>query len=279
MREIQWFPGHMKKTQRRITEELKNIDFTIELLDARIPLSSKNPDLKRLTAGKPSVLLLGKSDLADAKVTEQFVSAFSEEGTKVFSCDCKSGAGLAPLSAAVREVCRERLEKNAARGISRPLRAMIVGVPNVGKSALINRLCGRTKTKVENRPGVTRELSWTRTALGFDLLDTPGVLWPKFTDRKVGENLAITGAIRDEVLSAEEIAYALFLRFAEHYPDALKERYGITDPSDYEHAISAVARRRGMLLSGGVPDEERAARAFLDDFRAARIGAFTLERG
>ncbi|MBQ2730965.1 MAG: ribosome biogenesis GTPase YlqF [Clostridia bacterium] len=278
MREIQWFPGHMKKTQRRITEELKNIDFTFELLDARIPLSSKNPDLKKLTQGKPSIVLLGKSDLADPEVTRDFVRAFSEDGSFVFSCDCKSGQGLSPIQDAVRRLCAERLEKNAARGIHRPLRAMIVGVPNVGKSALINRLCGKAKTKVENRPGVTRDLSWTRTSLGFDLLDTPGVLWPKFTDRAVGENLAITGAIRDEVLSAEEIAWALFCRFAAFYPEGLKERYGITDPSDYDAAITAVARRRGMLLSGGVPDEERAAKALIDDFRNGRIGNFTLER-
>lgn len=267
----------MKKTQRNITEQLKNVDFTIELLDSRVPLSSKNPDLKKLTEGKPSLVLLGKSDLADPAVTREFVRAFSEKGP-VFACDCKSGNGLAPLSDAVKKLCAERLEKNAARGIHRPLRAMIVGVPNVGKSALINRLCKKAKTKVENRPGVTRDLSWTRTDLGFDLLDTPGVLWPKFTDRRVGENLAITGAIRAEVLSAEEIAYALFCRFAEFYPDALRERYGIEDASDYDHAITAVARRRGMLLSGGVPDEERAAKAFLDDFRSLRIGAFTLER-
>ncbi|MBR6530650.1 MAG: ribosome biogenesis GTPase YlqF [Clostridia bacterium] len=278
MREIQWFPGHMKKTQRRITEELKSIDFTFELLDARIPLSSKNPDLKRLTQGKPSIVLLGKSDLADPSATREFVRAFSEDGTMVFSCDCKSGNGLAPLKDAVQKLCADRLEKNAARGIHRPLRAMIVGVPNVGKSALINRLCKKAKTKVENRPGVTRELSWTRTDLGFDLLDTPGVLWPKFTDRKVGENLAITGAIRDEVLSVEEIAYALLCRFGELYPDALQERYGITDPSDYDTSITAVAKRRGMLLGGGVPDEERAAKALIDDFRSARIGTFTLER-
>ena len=278
MREIQWFPGHMKKTQRRITEELKNIDFTFELLDARIPLSSKNPDLKKLTQGKPSIVLLGKSDLADPEVTRDFVRAFSEDGSFVFSCDCKSGQGLSPIQDAVRRLCAERLEKNAARGIHRPLRAMIVGVPNVGKSALINRLCGKAKTKVENRPGVTRDLSWTRTSLGFDLLDTPGVLWPKFTDRAVGENLAITGAIRDEVLSAEEIAWALFCRFAAFYPEGLKERYGITDPSDYDASITAVARRRGMLLSGGVPDEERAAKALIDDFRNGRIGNFTLER-
>lgn len=278
MREIQWFPGHMKKTQRRITEELKNIDFTFELLDSRVPLSSKNPDLKRLTQGKPSIVLLGKSDLADPEVTRAFVRTLSSETTPVFACDCKSGTGLAPLQDAVKALCAERLEKNAARSIRRPLRAMIVGVPNVGKSALINRLCGKAKTRVENRPGVTRELSWTRTELGFDLLDTPGVLWPKFSDRKTGENLAITGAIRDEVLSAEEIAWALFCRFAEFYPDALRERYGITDPSNYDEAITAVARRRGMLLSGGVPDEERAAKALIDDFRSARIGRFTLER-
>ncbi len=277
MREIQWFPGHMKKTQRLITEQLKNIDFTIELLDARIPLSSKNPDLKKLTEGKPSIVLLGKSDLADPTVTREFVQAFSDKNP-VFACDCKSGNGLSPLADAVKKLCAEKLEKNAARGIHRPLRAMIVGVPNVGKSALINRLCKKAKTKVENRPGVTRDLSWTRTDLGFDLLDTPGVLWPKFTDRRVGENLAITGAIRAEVLSAEEIAYALFCRFADFYPTALRERYGIEDPRDYDHAITAVARRRGMLLSGGVPDEERAAKAFLDDFRSQRIGTFTLER-
>lgn len=278
MREIQWFPGHMKKTQRRITEELKNVDFTIELLDARVPVSSKNPDLARLTQNKPSIVLLGKSDLADDAVTHRFVRAYQTEKTPVFACDCKAGTGLSSLQEAVRFVCAETLEKNAARGINRPLRAMIVGVPNVGKSALINRLCGKAKTRVENRPGVTRELAWTRTRQGFDLLDTPGVLWPKFTERTLGENLAITGAIRDEVLSAEEIAYALLLRFAALYPEALTERYGITDAADYDTSIEKIARRRGMLLSGGLPDEERAAKAFLDDFRSGRIGAFTLER-
>lgn len=279
MKEIQWFPGHMTKTRREMEKALPLTDFTLEVLDARAPLSSKNPDLGKLTQNKPSVVLLNKADLADERVTRAFAERFCEK-TPVLICNCKSGAGLEGLQDTVTTLMRETLEKHRRKGVRRPLRAMVFGVPNVGKSALINRLCGKNKAKVENRPGVTRELSWTRTSLGFDLLDTPGVLWPKFDDRVIGENLAITGAIRSEVLSLEEIAYALYLRLSRWYPDALSERFGYEPEAgdDYLAVAEKIARRRGKLLSGGRADEDAVAKLILDEFRSGLLGRITLER-
>lgn len=268
----------MAKAQREISAALRHVDFVLELLDARIPLSSQNPDLARLTQGRPLISLLNKADLADEAVTARFLEYFAARERCALACDCKSGAGLGPLGQLARTLLKPVLERDAARGVRRPLRAMVVGVPNVGKSALINRLCGKAKTKVENRPGVTRILSWTRTSMGFELLDTPGVLWPKFSARTIGENLALTGAVRDEVLSAEELAAALLNRLRALYPAALSERFGIgAIPDDCEETLCAVAKRRGLLLSGGVADSERAAALLVEEFRAGKLGRISLE--
>lgn len=281
--QIQWFPGHMAKTRRMIAEYLKDVDFVVELLDARIPKSSENPEIAGLVAGKPRLTLLSKSSLADSAATELWRRAFAEAGRECIFYDCRTGEGISAIAPAARRLCAEKLEKYRARGMEgRKLKAMIVGIPNVGKSSLINRLSAANKAKVEDRPGVTLNKQWVSTSLGFDLLDMPGVLWPKFGDRVVGENLALTGAIRDEIMDVEMLACVLCGRLRAEYGALLAARYklkdGETDGLSDAELVELVGRRRGFLVSGGEVDFLRTANMLLDEFRAGKIGRITLDR-
>ena len=281
---IQWFPGHMAKTRRMITENLKNADLIIEILDARIPYSSKNPEIARLTEGKPRIILLNKASLADPTQSEKWRRQYTESGCICILTDCVNGNGMDKLTAAINELMSEKLQRYNDKGMSgRKLKAMVLGIPNVGKSSLINKLCGNKKAKVEDRPGVTVNKQWVPTNIGIDLLDMPGVLWPKFDDRTVGENLAITGAIKDAVVDIEELAMILCSRLRRQYPDELSARYKLGDMSQYNDLtdwdlVEVIGRKRGFLVSGGEVNTERTAIIFLDEFRAGTIGRITLDR-
>lgn len=281
---IQWFPGHMAKTRRLITENLKNVDAVIELLDARIPYSSRNPEIARLCAGKPSVILLNKAALSDPRITREWSNRYTNADTICIETDCLTGMGLPQIAPAIRKLCENKLERYEQKGMTgRSLKAMVVGIPNVGKSSLINRLCGNKKAKVENRPGVTLNKQWVATDLGILLLDMPGVLWPKFDEKKVGENLAITGAIKNDILDTEEIATVLCARLRTSYPDLLALRYKLEtiptqeEVNDYE-LLSLIGKKRGFLLSGGEVNTERTANMLLEEFRSAKIGKISLDQ-
>lgn len=280
---IQWFPGHMAKTKRLITECLPLVDIVIEVLDARIPVSSKNPVLDSLLGEKPRLAVFSKSALADPEASRLWQAYYREKGTETIFYDCRSGDNLNAIAPKVREILGEKLERYESKGMTgRKLKAMIVGIPNVGKSSLINALAGSNRAKVENRPGVTLTKQWITTKVGIDLLDMPGVLWPKFEDRIVGENLAITGAIKDDVLDIEQLAVLLVGRLRKIAPDKLSERYKLGDMAQYDdipdhELFEIIGRKRGFLVSGGEVDWERSANMLLDEFRAARIGRITLE--
>ena len=283
--QIQWFPGHMAKTRRMITENIKNVDFVIELLDARIPYSSKNPEIARLTEGKPRIILLNKASLADPAQSEKWKSKYTGDGCECILTDCVNGSGLDKLMPAVNKLMEEKLQRYSDKGMTgRKLKAMVLGIPNVGKSSLINRLCGNKKAKVEDRPGVTLNKQWVPTNLGIDLLDMPGVLWPKFDDQTVGENLSMTGAIKDAVVNVEEIAMFLCGRLRKLYPEALAARYKLSsDMSEYDDLsdwdlVELIGRKRGFLISGGEVNTERTALMLLDEFRGGIIGRITLDR-
>ena len=280
---IQWFPGHMAKTRRLIGENLKNVDIVIELLDARIPSSSRNPEITRLTEGKPLITLLNKSMLADPAETEKWVKHYTGDGHICIPFDCIGKKGTDRLIPAVRTVLADKIARYEQKGMhGRKLRAMVVGIPNVGKSSLINLLGGTKKAKVENRPGVTLAPQWVTTKEGLDLMDMPGVLWPRFDDREIGENLAITGAIKDDVVEIETLAVALCHKLRHRYPVLLAERYKLEantvtgNLSDYE-LFEAIGKKRGFLISGGEINTERTANTLLDEFRAAKIGRITLD--
>ena len=279
--QIQWFPGHMARTRRMIAENLRHVDLVLELLDARIPLSSRNPEIARLTAGKPTLVLLNKADLADPDQNRLWQRRCCGESTACLLTDCAGGDGIARLAPAIRELMADRLRRNAEKGVNRRLRAMVLGIPNVGKSTLINRICGNRKARAEDRPGVTRDKQWVSTGIGVDLLDMPGILWPKFEDRHVGENLALTGAIKDEILDTEALAVLLCGRLRRLYPGLLSARYRLQDippELDDNGLFLAIGRRRGFLAGGAEVDTERTARVLLDEFRAAKIGRITLDR-
>ena len=279
---IQWFPGHMARTRRLIRENLPLVDAVVELRDARIVKSSANPEINSLLKGKPRVLLLNKSDLADESVTSMWRSYFENRGIAVLGVDCRSGRGLGALEPTVRRAAADRIERLAARGMgSRPLRLMVVGIPNVGKSSLINRLAKSRRAKVEDRPGVTRGPQWVKLSGGMELLDMPGVLWPKFEDRGVGRNLAYTGAIKDDILDTEDLAASLLALLSKSYPDKLSARYALCGQDmegDGYSLLLAVAKNRGMKIAGGEADTLRAAAAVLDEFRAGTLGRISLER-
>ena len=280
---IQWFPGHMAKTKRLITECLPLVDIVIEVLDARIPVSSKNPVLDSLLGQKPRLAVFSKSALADPEASRLWPAYYRDKGTETIFYDCRSGDNLNAIAPKVREILGEKLERYESKGMTgRKLKAMIVGIPNVGKSSLINALAGSNRAKVENRPGVTLTKQWITTKVGIDLLDMPGVLWPKFEDRIVGENLAITGAIKDDVLDIEQLAVLLVGRLRKIAPEKLSERYKFGDMAQYDdipdhELFEIIGRKRGFLVSGGEVDWERSANMLLDEFRAARIGRITLE--
>lgn len=280
---IQWYPGHMAKTRRMIREMLPEVDFVIELRDARIPLSSANPDIKKLIGSKPHVIVFTKADLADPETTAQWKHFFMKNGETVSFVDLHDKRTVSELKGSISLLMREKAEKYRAGGMSgRPLRALVSGIPNVGKSTLLNLLAGQKRAKTEDRPGVTRDKQWISAAAnagGFELLDTPGVLWPKFDDQRVGENLALTGAIRDEILDTEKLALILCSRLAETYPEKFCERYKIelTDGMTQYEIFEAVARKRGFIIPGGEINTERTAVTLLNEFRDAKIGRISLE--
>ncbi len=281
---IQWFPGHMAKTRRMISENLKNVDIIIEILDARIPYSSRNPEITRLTEGKPTLLLLNKASMADPVQNKLWINRYTTENTRCLLTDCVTGEGLNRMEGAIKEILADKLRRYEEKGmIGRRVRAMVLGIPNVGKSSLINRICKGKKAKVENRPGVTLDKQWVSTGIGVDLLDMPGILWPKFEERRVGENLALTGAIRDGVLDTEALAPILCKRLRVLYPELLSARYKLGDMAQYE-ALSdydlflTIGKKRGFLISGGEINTERTALTLLDEFRNVKIGRITLER-
>ncbi len=277
---IQWFPGHMKKTQRQMEEDLRLVDAVCELLDARIPASSRNPDIAALCGGKPRLIILNRIDLADPAATRQWAQYFRDSGAVVLQTDCKSRRGVGDFVPAVRELLKEKLARYAERGqAGRPLKLMIVGIPNVGKSTLINQISGRKGAKAENRPGVTRGKQWVTVGQGLLLLDTPGILWPKFDDPEVGRRLAYTGAVKDDILDLETLACGLMELLWQHYPAALQERYRLGEPEDTTGygLLQLAGRRRGFLLARGEIDTERMARILLEEFRSGKLGRITLE--
>ena len=279
---IQWFPGHMAKTRRVMQECLPSVDLVLELLDARIPYSSKNPEIEKMLGTKPRIIVMTKASLADPDVSAAWLEHFKRAGTPAVLVNSTTGEGIDRLSDTVRKVMAEKLERYASKGMTgRKLKAMIVGIPNVGKSSLINRLAGATKAKVENRPGVTLAKQWVPTSIGLDLLDMPGVLWPKFEDERVGENLAMTGAIRDHILDTEEIAMLLAARLCKCAPEKFHNRYKLspeeTEGLDSYDLFELVGRKRGLLMSGGEVNHERCAAMLLEEFRSAKIGRISLE--
>lgn len=276
---IQWYPGHMTKTRRQIEADLKLVDAVCEIVDARIPMSSRNPDIDAICGGKPRILVLNRMDLADPEATKKWAAFFRDKGMSVIATDCKSRRGISDFTPAARRACAEKLERDAKRGMNRPLRVMVVGIPNVGKSTLINQISGRKGAKAENRPGVTRGKQWVTVDAGLQLLDTPGILWPKFEDPRVGMMLAYTGAVKENVIDLEELACFLMTLLHKHYPKALLDRYQVEAPEDTPgwELLELAGRKRGYLVSGGEVNLERMARVLLDEFRGGKLGKFTLE--
>ncbi|MBE6565024.1 MAG: ribosome biogenesis GTPase YlqF [Ruminococcaceae bacterium] len=281
---IQWFPGHMAKTKRLIRESLSSVDLIIEVLDARVPLSSANPELMRLISGKPLLKLFSKTGLADPDKTAAWKRFYAEKGIECVFIDTISGSGYNEIMPAVRRLLAEKIERNEKKGMSgKALRAMVVGIPNSGKSSLINKLAGAKKARVEDRPGVTVSKQWVSTSIGLELLDMPGVLWPKFEDQTVGLRLAFTGAVKDDVLDLLDVASRLCGTLRETYPRCLCERYKLSEEELYADELSydlllRIGKKRGFLLSGGVVDDDRTARILLDEFRGGKIGRITLEK-
>lgn len=278
---IQWYPGHMTKTKRRMEKDLKLVDAVAEIIDARIPVSSRNPDLASLTSGKPRIVLLNKCDMADSRATAKWVEHLNTENVRSIPVDCKSGRGVDKFVPALSALLHDRIESYKAKGMVNPtMRVMIVGIPNVGKSTFINRISKKNKAVSADRPGVTRGNQWFTVAKGFEMLDTPGVLWPKFEDQTVGERLAFTGAVKSDVMDTELLAVRLLDLLRELKTPEFKDRYKLTEEDftlqSYE-LLERIARSRGMLISGGEPDTERAAYTLLDEFRAAKLGRITLE--
>lgn len=284
---IQWYPGHMTKTRRMIAEQLKNVDAVCEILDARIPISSRNPDVDELTAGKPRLVVLNRVDQADKASTDRWAAYFRNKGYAVLGSDAKSGQGTARFAGAVRELLAEKIRAYEEKGQNRVLRVMILGIPNVGKSTFINKIAGRKTAKTEDRPGVTRSKQWVPIDRNLELLDTPGILWPKFEDQSVGLNLAYTGAVKDDILDTETLGCHLMAYLGDHYPDALSAAYklpGIPGREAEENDIAwgyrllqSAGKKRGFLISGGEVDTERMAKILLDEFRSGKLGRFTLE--
>ena len=277
---LSWFPGHMTKTKRMIASELPHMDAVCEILDARIPLSSRNPDVDDLTAGKPRLIVLNRADQADPAQTRRWSQYFRAKGWAVLEANAKGGVGTEKFAAAVRELLRDKLEAYAAKGqVGRVVRVMVLGIPNVGKSTFINKVAKRKTAKAEDRPGVTRSKQWVPVDATLELLDTPGILWPKFDDPEVGKRLAFTGAVKDDVLDIEELACYLMDYLAAHYADVLTERYKITveDGDSGYDLLEKAGRKRGFLMRGAQVDTERMARILLDEFRGGKLGRFTLE--
>lgn len=277
---IQWFPGHMAKTKRMIKASLPLVDAVAEIIDARIPISSKNPDLQTLIGGKPRVVILNKADIADEASVQKWISWYNKQGITAIAADCRSGRGVNKFVPAVKSVLKDMLAKYEAKGMGgRVIHVMVVGIPNVGKSSLINRLAKQKKAKVEDRPGVTLNKQWVKIADDVELLDMPGVLWPKFEDKVVGERLAFTGAVKDDVVDVEALASRLLYTLNDMYKDTVETRYKITTDEDEDgyDILCKVGKSRGMLISGGEINTERAAITVLDEFRSGKLGRVTLE--
>ncbi len=279
---VQWFPGHMAKTRRRIKESLPLVDAVVEIVDARIPMASRNPELDEMTSGKPRIILLNKCDIADSNATSMWVDYFRKQGAFVLPVDCKSGKGLNAFEGVVKEALAEKIASNNAKGmVGKALRLMVVGIPNTGKSSFINKMNGKNKLKVANRPGVTRDNQWVVCGNGIELLDTPGVLWPKFEDPAVGDRLAFIGSVKDDVTDVETIAVRLLEVLKTDYVSRLAERYKIAE-EDCElepfELLELIGRKRGMLLRGNEIDTERAANTLLNEYRGGKLGKITLER-
>lgn len=280
MANYQWYPGHMTKAKRMMQEDIKLIDLVIELVDARVPLSSRNPDIDELGKNKSRIILLNKSDLADAKKNRFWMEYFGNKGFHVLEINAKTGSGVKSIQGVVQEACREKIERDRRRGIlNRPVRAMVVGIPNVGKSTFINSFAGRACAKTGNKPGVTKGKQWIRLNKGLELLDTPGILWPKFEDQAVGLRLAMIGSINDEIMHMDELAYDLINFLRKEYPGLLEKRYDIEipDKQDAYDTIRAVCVSRKCYLKGEEPDIMKASSMIVDDFRNGRIGRITLE--
>ena len=277
---IQWYPGHMTKTRRQIEADLKLVDLVAEVIDARIPSASRNPDIDELVGDKPRLIVLNRADQADPAMTKLWAKHFRDQGYSVLETDSKSGAGVKEFSIIIKDALKDQIARWRAKGqVGRPVRVMVVGVPNVGKSTFINKVAKKKSAKAQDRPGVTRGKQWVAVDTGLDLLDTPGILWPKFEDQTVGKKLAFTGAIKDEIMDAEGLACDLMELLAARYPQALTERYKFTPQNDMQgwQLLEAAGRKRGFLISGGEVDTERMAKVLLDEFRGGKLGRFTLD--
>ena len=276
---IQWYPGHMTKTRRQMEADLKLVDAVCEIVDARIVISSRNPDIDNICGNKPRIVILNRLDLADPDATNRWVQYFRNKGMAAVATDCKSRKGITAFTPAVRQLLQEKIQRDAAKGMSKALKIMVVGIPNVGKSTLINQISGRKGAKAENRPGVTRGKQWVTVDSGLLLLDTPGILWPKFEDPNVGMMLAYTGAVKDGIMDLEELSSRLMSLLWQRYPEKIKERYNIDCPPDIAgwELLQAAGKKRGYLLARGEIDTERMAKVLLDEFRSGKLGRFTLE--
>ncbi len=287
---VQWFPGHMAKTRRIMASNMKLVDAVVEITDARIPYSSANPEIKKIVGAKPRLILLNKADSADANMTDRWIEFYRKQGVRAIATDCRSGRNVNKFYSELKELLKDDIAKWESKGMTgRPIRIMIVGIPNVGKSSFINRLAGSKMAKVEDRPGVTKGKQWVTLNEGIELLDMPGVLWPKFEDKLVGERLAFTGAVKDQIMDTEYLACRLLEFLKENYNDLIEARYGITTddvpPNDEDAAgcvagfeiLERIGRKRGFLVSGGEINTERAANTVLDEYRSGKIGRMTLE--
>ena len=275
----QWYPGHMMKAKRMMQENIKLIDLVIELVDARIPMSSRNPDIDELSKNKSRIILLNKSDLADGRYNTEWTEYFKEKGFHVLEINYKTGSGVKAIQGLVQQACKEKIERDRKRGIkNRPVRAMVVGIPNVGKSTFINAFAGRACAKTGNKPGVTKGKQWIRLNQNLELLDTPGILWPRFENQEVGERLAMIGSINDEILHADELAFALLKYVMREYPGLIGKRYEIEETQDSYETLAQICVSRKCFLKGEEPDMIRAAKMVTEDFRSGRIGRITLER-
>ncbi len=274
----QWYPGHMMKAKRMMQENIKLIDLVIELVDARIPMSSRNPDIDELSKNKSRMILLNKSDLSDSRYNTEWTAWFQEKGFYVLEINAKTGNGMKAIQGMVQKACREKTERDRKRGIiNRPVRAMVVGIPNVGKSTFINSFAGRACAKTGNKPGVTKGKQWIRLNQNLELLDTPGILWPRFENQEVGEKLAMIGSINDEILSMEELSFAILKYVIREYPGLIGKRYEIEETEDVYEVLKKICISRKCFLKGEEPDMERASRIVTEDFRSGRIGKITLE--
>ncbi len=277
---VQWFPGHMAKTRRKIKESLPLVDAVTEIVDARVPVSSHNPEIADIIAGKPRIVVLNKCDVADERATKKWIEYFKSQGVAAIAADCKSGKGLNAYRPLIKEVLADKIKSYEEKNMQgRALRVMVVGIPNTGKSSFINRMAGKKRAEVADRPGVTRHNQWFVIGDGIELLDTPGVLWPKFEDRAVGDKLAFIGSVKDDILDVESLAVRFLEVMKNDYPERLTERYKITGFEDKEpyEILEMIGRKRGMLISGGEINTERAATTILDEYRAGKLGKITLD--